>query len=337
MKIIIGIVGILVVLAIFIQILPYLLGIVVIYALYRLVRYIRKQRYFKSSEFLEQKEKIDSTIKDYNEIAEYVRELPNNNQFVPSETKGEYSHLATFENTSKHDYKRNRNKKTLNSSRVCNVSLQVVRKASEEPIKYLCKYFNIKPTQENLDQLQEIGESISRMENTVENLKLRQQKIETDFNPPKFILKHYKNELMEKLGAKVPDIQIRYVEYIFEYVSAGGNSSQKSTIKFDGETVETVAKYISEKIKYNKSAKAQRSLMTNSLRNKIKTRDNYTCQMCSASVADQSLLLLEVDHIVPVSKGGLSTPDNLQTLCWKCNRTKSDRIIEPILEEQPAV
>jgi len=68
--------------------------------------------------------------------------------------------------------------------------------------------------------------------------------------------------------------------------------------------------------------------MTKKLREFIKKRDNYTCQTCGASIADQSLLLLEVDHIIPVSKGGLSTEDNLQTLCWKCNRTKSDKIIE---------
>ena len=37
-------------------------------------------------------------------------------------------------------------------------------------------------------------------------------------------------------------------------------------------------------------------------------------------------LLLEVDHIVPVSKGGLSEPENLQTLCWRCNRTKGAKM-----------
>lgn len=67
--------------------------------------------------------------------------------------------------------------------------------------------------------------------------------------------------------------------------------------------------------------------MTKKLREFIKRRDNYTCQNYYASVAQQNLLLLEVDHIIPISKGGLSTKDNLQTLCWKCNRTKSNKII----------
>src|SRR5690349_20802821 len=65
--------------------------------------------------------------------------------------------------------------------------------------------------------------------------------------------------------------------------------------------------------------------MTSGLRNSIKARDNHTCRYCSVSLAAEPHLLLEVDHIIPVSKGGLSTPDNLQTLCWRCNRTKSNK------------
>lgn len=308
---------------------PLFLTAVLAYGAYRVIRYYLKERYFNSDEFLEHKRKIDATINDYNEISDYVKSIPNNSQFLPKEDVNSNSDLATFENTSNHNYKRNKNQKHLNSRNVVQVSLAVVRKASEEPIKYVCKYFNIKPTEENLEQLEEIDTNISRMENTVANLESRQQEIETGFNPPKFIKKYYNKELLDKIGMDIPNINIEYSKYVFEYVSAGGNSSQKSTITFNGRTVEAIAAYISARIKYNKSAKAQRSLMTNSLREQIKERDDYTCQMCSASIAEQSLLLLEVDHKIPVAKGGLTTPDNLQTLCWKCNRTKSDKILEP--------
>ena len=40
-----------------------------------------------------------------------------------------------------------------------------------------------------------------------------------------------------------------------------------------------------------------------------------------------SIILLEIDHIIPIAKGGQTVEDNLQTLCWKCNRAKSDKII----------
>ena len=66
--------------------------------------------------------------------------------------------------------------------------------------------------------------------------------------------------------------------------------------------------------------------MTTKLRAYIKTRDEHTCQYCSVSLAAEPHLLLEVDHIVPVSRGGMSAEGNLQTLCWRCNRTKSNKV-----------
>lgn len=59
------------------------------------------------------------------------------------------------------------------------------------------------------------------------------------------------------------------------------------------------------------------------LREWILKRDNYTCRQCGNSMTTEPNLLLEVDHIAPVSKWGPSIPENLQTLCWKCNRAKS--------------
>lgn len=59
--------------------------------------------------------------------------------------------------------------------------------------------------------------------------------------------------------------------------------------------------------------------MTSSLREKIKIRDHYTCQNCGLSIEKESNLLLEIDHIIPLAKNGLTTETNLQTLCWKCN------------------
>ena len=54
-------------------------------------------------------------------------------------------------------------------------------------------------------------------------------------------------------------------------------------------------------------------------------RDNYTCVKCGASPQKDKTVTLEVDHIIPVSKGGLSKLGNLQTLCFECNQGKKDR------------
>ncbi len=34
---------------------------------------------------------------------------------------------------------------------------------------------------------------------------------------------------------------------------------------------------------------------------------------------------LHIDHVVPVSRGGLTEPENLQTLCAPCNLRKGNR------------
>lgn len=62
------------------------------------------------------------------------------------------------------------------------------------------------------------------------------------------------------------------------------------------------------------------------LRFKVFKRDNFKCCLCGASPAKDPTVELHVDHIIPWSKGGETTIDNLQTLCSKCNIGKSDSI-----------
>lgn len=64
----------------------------------------------------------------------------------------------------------------------------------------------------------------------------------------------------------------------------------------------------------------QRRLMTRALREQIMKRDHYTCQFCGKYMPDE--IGLQIDHIVPVSKGGKSVPSNLRVLCSKCNASK---------------
>lgn len=47
-------------------------------------------------------------------------------------------------------------------------------------------------------------------------------------------------------------------------------------------------------------------------------RDGYTCRICQKAGGE-----LEVDHIMPVSRGGTNAMENLQTVCWACNRGKA--------------
>ena len=67
--------------------------------------------------------------------------------------------------------------------------------------------------------------------------------------------------------------------------------------------------------------RVERGKVTNRMRFAIYNRDGNRCRNCG-STRD-----LEIDHIYPISKGGKTTFDNLQTLCRECNIQKSNRIM----------
>ena len=72
--------------------------------------------------------------------------------------------------------------------------------------------------------------------------------------------------------------------------------------------------------------RAKRRPISTRLRYEIFLRDGHRCVDCGASAQDDPFVRLEVDHRVPVSKGGTNDPENLQTLCWACNNGKSDQL-----------
>jgi len=60
------------------------------------------------------------------------------------------------------------------------------------------------------------------------------------------------------------------------------------------------------------------------LRFKVLQRDGFACRHCGDSPAKSPGVDLHVDHIIPWSKGGETSLENLQTLCSKCNLGKSN-------------
>lgn len=80
-------------------------------------------------------------------------------------------------------------------------------------------------------------------------------------------------------------------------------------------------------------AKKIRSSMTKKIRFEVFKRDSFKCQYCGKSAPE---VILHVDHIKPVSKGGDNDIMNLITACESCNQGKSDRelIDTSIIEKQ---
>jgi len=62
------------------------------------------------------------------------------------------------------------------------------------------------------------------------------------------------------------------------------------------------------------------------LRFEILKRDNFTCQYCGRSPQNDNIVL-QVDHINPISNGGQDTSSNLITSCRDCNIGKRDFLL----------
>lgn len=56
-------------------------------------------------------------------------------------------------------------------------------------------------------------------------------------------------------------------------------------------------------------------------------RDNYTCFYCGRSDCK-----MEIDHLLPVSRGGSDNISNLVTSCRRCNAQKHDKTLDEFLE-----
>ena len=77
----------------------------------------------------------------------------------------------------------------------------------------------------------------------------------------------------------------------------------------------------SQQVVYDK--KEVRDPISPKLRFDVFRRDKYVCQYCGACGPKVEL---EIDHIIPVSRGGTDDINNLKTSCFKCNRGKGDKV-----------
>lgn len=69
-------------------------------------------------------------------------------------------------------------------------------------------------------------------------------------------------------------------------------------------------------------AKKRKAIPKKKVRFEVFKRDSFTCQYCGRKAPD---VLLVIDHIEPVSKGGTDDILNLISACKDCNAGKSDR------------
>lgn len=285
-----------------------------------------EKKYYASEEFLFTKQRVEKYIKDCNELNEHILELRS----VRLGTRQIDYGKSSYYDTSGWDFSRPEYKNHSQSESVYNCSRTVCDNARMQPFKYVCKYFDLKPTEEVLEKFENLlnnFEAAKEGQGLLEKEKWRILHSIDSETPP--IIKEYGMEKFQReLGFRDTEFEeLEFPHYTFQYVSPGGNASTRCDVVMDIDNLNRFIKYLSENIKFRQSVAGQRALMTSALRRKILNRDNCTCQKCQNSTRNEPNLLLEIDHIMPLSKGGLTTEENLQVLCWRCNRRKGSKII----------
>lgn len=280
--------------------------------------------YYDSPSFSKVKETCEVLMSSQREFNEYINEKVQSisqlfgTRVVRNETvhDDEYNYIRLY-------------KKTITPF-TAEVSATVFASAENSPLEYVVKYFypnkRSYPKQiQNLHRLVEELETLRDAKQIIENYKAEYQQYLGDV--PAFIMENDEAGFYSRLGFANVDESVLTVEYKFSYTSGGGLAQRSFTVPMTEETIAELIKVLESKLTASAFAKEQRALMTKKLRESIKERDNFTCCNCGNSTHVEPNLLLEIDHIIPVAKGGQTVEDNLQTLCWKCNRAKSDKII----------
>lgn len=70
-----------------------------------------------------------------------------------------------------------------------------------------------------------------------------------------------------------------------------------------------------------KKQNTTRNRLPKGIRHEVFKKDNFRCVWCGKN---NTITSLEIDHIIPIAKGGTDELSNLRTLCVDCNRNRGD-------------
>lgn len=280
--------------------------------------------YYASANFKKLKNTCDTLMSSQREFNQYITEK------IQSISKLFGTRVLRNETVVDDEYDYIRPYKKNITPFTAEVSSTVFASAENNPLDYVVKYFyhdkSMYPEQiRKLQLLVEELETLREAKQIIDNYKNEYRQYIGDV--PGYVLENDEAGFYSRLGFAYIDERVLTVEYRFSYTSNGGFAQRYFTVPMTEDTIVKLIEILENKLTSKEFAKEQRLLMTKKLRDSIKTRDNYTCCLCGNSIYQEPNLLLEIDHIKPVSKGGMTEESNLQTLCWKCNRSKGDKII----------
>lgn len=125
------------------------------------------------------------------------------------------------------------------------------------------------------------------------------------------------------------------VGYIIEFRGKSGRRAKKQYYQVTSKKRNNHLKKISREKAYNFARKLQKVLskkyqnyrpIPSHVRSSVWQRDKGRCNCCGSKE------MLEFDHIIPFSWGGSNSIENIQLLCRRCNRRKSDSLSVPTVK-----
>ena len=284
--------------------------------------------YFRTRGFKAIKREIEVYTKECNELNDHIEDMKS----VDLGFRSKYKSNLNYSKSKKGKGKKNHLEDLIN----CDSRTYILgdkrrfRKVFDDTISSFCEFFTVEINKETLEKLEKTLNDFLAVEEGKKLLERQRDEIIKKIRKelPYFIRRFTGiQRLSRKLGFKDIDLKDSYFPtYTFRCISKYGKITGAFDVVFDLKELEEFIKYLLQKIKFKKSVAGQRALMTPKLREKIKERDGYTCQICGLSNKDEPNLLLEIDHIIPLSQGGMTTEGNLQILCWRCNRSKGAKI-----------
>ena len=146
----------------------------------------------------------------------------------------------------------------------------------------------------------------------------------------KKLLLHIEKRRFEKLFIK-PLLDYKIL-VVLRRVDKGDKFKEEKRESFNESEIKEIIERLKNKNGYfyndrdiwDSLVRVERGRVSNKMRFAIYSRDGYRCKCCGRKGTREDL---EIDHIVPVAKGGKSEWNNLQTLCPRCNKEKGTKTI----------
>ena len=135
----------------------------------------------------------------------------------------------------------------------------------------------------------------------------------------------YNKEYREEYNLKNSDrIKIYTKEYNKNYWLKNKERLTKIQVESKKEKKKNDPEYRKKLLEKSRISGIKRGRVRLRLRFEILKICNFTCQYCGRKAPD---VMLQIDHIRPISKGGINDPSNFTVACADCNMGKGDSLL----------